>query len=111
MSEVKQYALQESQEPLEIRVYPGADADFYLYNDEGDGYNYEKGEYSIIPIHWSEKAGVLTFGEISGRYEGMKDSLFFNVVFVNNKRGAGIETSQIDRLVTYHSERVTLKIQ
>lgn len=37
-----------------MNVFPGKDADFRLYSDSGDGYGYEKGEYSFIDIGWSE---------------------------------------------------------
>ena len=50
-----QYAMQ-SANPIELRVYPGADGAFTLYEDEGDNYNYQKGKYSTIPITWSRPA-------------------------------------------------------
>ena len=38
-----QYATEKKWDNLEIRVYPGADGSFVLYEDENDNYNYEKG--------------------------------------------------------------------
>ena len=38
----KQYASENLSAPLEIHIYPGEDASFHLYEDEGDNYNYEK---------------------------------------------------------------------
>ena len=49
--------------PLEIHVYTGADADFVLYEDAGDGYGYENGEYAMISMHWDDKTGSLTIDE------------------------------------------------
>ena len=49
--------------PLEggrIRVYPGADANFTLYSDDGKTYNYEHGEATITPLRWDDAAGKLT---------------------------------------------------
>jgi alpha-D-xyloside xylohydrolase len=43
-----QYATEKAADPLEIRVYPGADGSFTLYEDEGENYNYETGKYSTI---------------------------------------------------------------
>jgi alpha-D-xyloside xylohydrolase len=43
-----------------IHVYPGADADFTLYNDDGKTYAYEKGEAKITKLHWNDAAGQLT---------------------------------------------------
>ncbi len=47
-----QYATQ-SIDPLEIRVYAGADASFTIYEDEGDTYNYEMGQHAQIPLTWN----------------------------------------------------------
>jgi alpha-glucosidase (family GH31 glycosyl hydrolase) len=43
-----------------VRVYPGADADFTLYNDDGRTYAYEKGESQITHLHWDDAAQKLT---------------------------------------------------
>ena len=55
-----QYAAQEPEEPLELRVYPGADGAFTLYEDAGDGYGYERGEYTVTQLHWNNASEVLT---------------------------------------------------
>ena len=38
-----------------LRVYPGADADFNLYNDDGTSYAYESGKFSITHLHWNDE--------------------------------------------------------
>lgn len=40
-----QYTGEKPWDHLEIRIYPGADGDFTLYEDEGNNYNYERGVY------------------------------------------------------------------
>jgi alpha-D-xyloside xylohydrolase len=57
-----------------IRVYPGADSDFTLYNDDGKTYAYEKGESSITRLHWSDAAGKLTH-EGAQAWTGPDDAL------------------------------------
>lgn len=53
-------------QPLEkVKVYPGADSTFTLYNDDGTTYAYEKGERQITTLKWNDKAGKLT-------HEGVK---------------------------------------
>ncbi|RRA49928.1 glycoside hydrolase family 31 protein [Acidipila sp. EB88] len=48
-------------QPLEkIKIYPGADATFTLYNDDGTTYNYEKGETKITTLKWNNATGKLT---------------------------------------------------
>jgi alpha-D-xyloside xylohydrolase len=44
----------EKQPLQELRVYPGADASFDLYNDDGTTYAYEKGAMQITHMRWSE---------------------------------------------------------
>ena len=65
---------------LQLRVYPGADASFTLYEDEGDNYNYEKGAYAEIPLDWNEKTHTLTIGRRKGSFNGMLLSRQFTVL-------------------------------
>jgi len=96
-----QYATQ-SIDTLEIRVYRGADAKFILYEDEGDNYNYEQGQYSLIPFSYSEATGQLVIGTRQGSYSGMPEDRIFDVVFVSSNHGTGIGyTSIIDTVVHY----------
>lgn len=55
-----QYADQQPEGPCVMRVYRGADAEFEWYRDSGDGYGYEKGEYSLTRLHWDDSALRLT---------------------------------------------------
>ncbi len=43
-----------------LRVYPGADADFTLYEDDGRTYDYEKGAGTELHLHWDDAAGKLS---------------------------------------------------
>jgi alpha-glucosidase (family GH31 glycosyl hydrolase) len=51
---------QDTQTIARVQVYPGADADFILYNDDGHTYAYERGQSQITHLHWNEAAGQLT---------------------------------------------------
>ena len=75
-----QYVGEKDWSELELRVYPGADGSFTLYEDEGDGYNYEKGLYSLIPISWNDRSRTLTIGDRKGEYPGMLSERKFTVV-------------------------------
>ena len=75
-----QYVGEKAWDNLEIRVYPGADGDFTLYEDEGDGYNYEKGIYTTITFHWTNKSRTLTIGNRKGEYPGMLKTRRFTIV-------------------------------
>jgi alpha-D-xyloside xylohydrolase len=58
-------------EMLEVHVYPGRDTTFTLYEDAGDGYGYEAGEFATVELAWDEEARRLTIGQRVGEYPGM----------------------------------------
>lgn len=62
MEQGLQYASEEVDTPLELRVYPGKDGQFTLYEDGGDDYGYEDGIYNRIPISWNDKDRKLRVG-------------------------------------------------
>ena len=75
-----QYVGEQAWDNLELRVYPGADGSFMLYEDEGDNYNYERGRYTTITFTWNDKARTLTIGQRQGEYPGMLTSRQFTIV-------------------------------
>ena len=81
-----QYVGEKAWDQLEIRVYPGADGSFVLYEDEGDGYNYEKGAYSTITFSWNDKARKLTIGVRKGDFPGLLKSRQFTVVLPDGRQ-------------------------
>jgi len=44
----------EKQAIAKVRVYPGADAEFTLFSDDGTTYAYEKGAGSVTHLHWDD---------------------------------------------------------
>jgi len=81
-----QYVGEKAWDNLEIRVYPGANGSFVLYEDEGDNYNYEKGVYSTITFSWNDKARKLTIGARKGEFPGMLKSRKFMVVLPDGRQ-------------------------
>lgn len=57
--------------PWEIRVYPGADGGFTLYEDDGETYAYERGERATTALRWDDARRTLHIGARQGRYPGM----------------------------------------
>ena len=86
---VVQYATEKPADPIELRVYRGADGTFTLYEDEGDNYNYEKGKFASIPMEWNEAKQTLTIGKRSGEFPGMLKERAFDIIFVAPNHGAG----------------------
>jgi alpha-D-xyloside xylohydrolase len=50
----------DTQKIAKLRVYPGADGDFELYRDDGTTYAYERGDFQISHLHWSDSSAKLT---------------------------------------------------
>ena len=50
----------EAQKIVKVRVYPGADGDFTLFDDDGKTYGYEQGEDRVSQLHWDNGGGKLT---------------------------------------------------
>jgi alpha-D-xyloside xylohydrolase len=71
MTEPVQYADEGLEKPLEIHVFPGADGSFTLYEDAGDGYGYEQGDYACTLLTWDDETCVLHLGKRQGSYPGM----------------------------------------
>ena len=59
MTEVMQYVDEKPDAPYEIVIYCGADGEFVLYDDSGDGYGYENGRYVKTNIRYNGSTGVV----------------------------------------------------
>jgi alpha-D-xyloside xylohydrolase len=105
-----QYSTEMPPDPMELRVYPGADGAFTLYDDENDNYNYEKGMYATIPLTWNNATRTLTIGARQGAYPGMAGSRTFRLVVVGANHGVGTAvTAAADQTVSYTGAAVELK--
>lgn len=94
-----QYVNENKYDNLEIVVYPGANGEFTLYEDEGDNYNYEKGKYSTIQLSWNDKAKSLTIGKRQGAFDGMLQNRTFRVKIVGGT----------EKTVQYNGKALTIK--
>lgn len=97
--EIEQYVGEIANPALTLNVYPGADAEFTLYDDAGDGYKYEHGEKVHIHISWSDKERALTIGASVGSYPEMPKARSISVQLT------GGEAQQI----TYNGKEQTLR--
>lgn len=97
---VMQYVGEKPWDNLEIRIYPGADAEFSLYEDEGDGYNYEQGYYSNIIFTWTDRTRTLHISARQGGYKGMILERKFTLMLPDGT------TKTID----YNGNQVTVKL-
>lgn len=95
-----QYSGEKAWDNLTVCVYPGADGNFTLYEDEFDNYNYEKGAYTEIPMIWDDSKRTLTIGSRKGEYTGMLAKRQFVVKTADGK----------ERTVTYTGKKVQVKL-
>ena len=89
LGEELQYAAEKPWDNLEIRVYPGADASFTLYEDEGDNYNYERGQSTEIQFRWNDRTRQLTIATRKGQFPGMLQQRRFTIVMPGQDASAG----------------------
>ena len=105
-----QYASEKPVNSIELRIYTGANAEFILYEDEGDSYAYEQGIYATIPIQWNEKDQTLIIGERQGKFPGILKNRIFKIIWVKEEHGIGEEiSSKVDEMVTYDGNRVIIR--
>jgi alpha-D-xyloside xylohydrolase len=97
-------------DPIELRIYPGANGEFTLYEDSGDGYGYEKGAHATITIRWDDASRTLTVGDREGNYTGMPQDRTFNVVIVSDGHGAGSDvTAKPDKTIQYSGAKIVAR--
>jgi alpha-D-xyloside xylohydrolase len=104
-----EWATQKAADPIELRIYTGADGSFTIYEDENDTYAYEKGARATIPMQWDDANRKLVIGDRQGQFPGMLAHRTFRIVFVGEGHGVGIEPSaQVDKIVDYAGEAITV---
>jgi len=97
-----EWSNEKPEDPIELRVYRGADGDFTLYEDENDTYDYEQGVYSTIPLHWDDAKQTLTIGDRQGKFPGMLQTRTFRIVLVGENHGTGVGSEdKPDKIVEY----------
>ncbi|MDE5585157.1 MAG: glycoside hydrolase family 31 protein [Muribaculaceae bacterium] len=85
LAEDMQYTSEKPWDYLTLNVYPGADAEFVLYEDEGDGFGYQEGKFTKIPMSWNDKKHTLTIDATKGSFDGMLKNRTFKVVLPDGR--------------------------
>jgi alpha-D-xyloside xylohydrolase len=107
-----EWSTEKPADPIELRVYRGADGEFTLYEDENDNYDYEKGVHATIPFRWDDARNTLTIGDRQGEFPEMLASRTFRIVFVSQNHGVGIAPCDIpDKVVQYSGKQVRVTPQ
>lgn len=111
MGPVMQYATEKPADKIELRIYPGANGEFKMYEDENDNYNYEKGAKATFSLSWNDKLRTLTISDTKGSFKGMLTQRVFNVVLVNGAHGSNTSaTVKFDKSIVYKGKQLVVKI-
>ncbi|MEM1606569.1 MAG: glycoside hydrolase family 31 protein [Candidatus Bathyarchaeia archaeon] len=110
MGPILQYAKEKPADPMEIRIYPGADGVFTIYEDDGETYEYERGKYSLIHLEWRDEEKTLSIEKRTGKYPGMLKERTFNIVLVKENHGVGLEEAEPDQTVLYKGKKMLIKL-
>lgn len=105
-----QYTGEKPLNELEIRIYPGADGNWTLFEDEGDTYNYLKGKYTHIPFHWNDAARTLTIGDRLGSFNGMLTNRTFHITIVDEATPSGDTPAKSSISVPYSGSLTTIQL-
>lgn len=111
MGPLMEYATQKPADTLELRIYPGADGKFTVYEDENDDYGYEKGRFAMFDFNWNDKTKTLVVSDTKGHFPGQLQQRVFRVVLVNGEHGAGIAgTDNADKTIVYRGKALSLRV-
>jgi alpha-D-xyloside xylohydrolase len=103
-----EWSTQKPADPIEVRIYRGADGTFTLYEDENDNYHYEKGAHATIAFRWDDARKTLTISARQGEFPGMLANRAFHVVFVSDNHGVGIVSGAADKIVKYSGQQISV---
>ena len=109
MGPAVQYATQSPEAPYEVRIYPGADARFTIYEDDNETYAYEKGQRATYDLIWDDKARTLRIGARQGGFPGMVSRRTLNIVLMNDAHHAGMAPAPASRSIYYRGKQALVR--
>ena len=105
-----QYSDEKAPSQITLYVYGGKDGEFKLYEDDGESYDYEKGQYARIPFKFDNKTQTLTIEKREGSYKGMLEERSFNIVYVTPEKPIGYNPDAKGQVVKYDGKRIEVKL-
>ncbi len=107
MGPVVQNAFENPGTPLELRIYPGSDGEFLFYDDAGDGYSYEEGDYSFTKIVWNDSLSELTVKPAVGNLTLMRQ---FRAIKVTDGESADLNEAEQAISIQYVGNMTRLRL-
>ncbi len=105
-----QYSNEKPASEITLYVYAGQNGSFTLYEDEGENYNYEKGQYARIPFEYDEATHSLTIGERQGEFPGMLKERNFHIVLVDKTHPQPYNPDARGKTVNYDGKKQVVKL-
>ena len=105
-----QYATEKPGAPYEIRIYPGANAKFTIYEDDNETYAYEHGQRATYELTWNDAARTLTIGARQGSFPGMIAKRQLDVVLATPGKNAGLSRPAEAKTVLYTGAPLEVKL-
>jgi len=97
---------------LEVRIYPGADGSFSLYEDDGKSRDYQAGAASVIDFTYTEGTSTLFVAERKGSFKGMLQERPLKIVVVREGKGHGLEPeTSPDQAVVYKGAKLSISLK
>ncbi|MBP2158739.1 MULTISPECIES: TIM-barrel domain-containing protein [Asticcacaulis] len=109
MGPTLQYATEHPEADYEIRIYPGADGTFTVYEDDNETYDYEKGQYATYELNWNDATRTLSVGARKGDYPGLTETRKLNFVLATPANATAIAPAAATKSVIYTGKPVSVK--
>jgi len=102
-----QYADEKLPEEMNLIIYPGGNATFNLYEDDGSTYAYENGEFSVINFDWKDTEKTLVIHKRKGTYSEMLNAREFILTIAGPDMGGPVPPVG-GRKVEYKGEEISV---
>ncbi len=109
-TQVMQYVDEVKNAPLNLIVFPGANGEFTLYDDDGRSLDYEKGKFAKIKISFDNRTRTLNIGAREGSYDGMPFEREIRVKLFDNNAILSKDFEAFDKKVIYKGQAVRIRL-
>ena len=103
-----QHVAERPDAPYEIRIYPGADATFTVYEDDNETYAYERGERATYELVWNDTTKTLRIGARQGTFPGLVDTRELTIVLVDGAKATAAPA--VTKTIRYTGEAAEVKL-
>jgi len=108
MGPIMEYVGEKPDAAWEIRVYPGSNGKFTVYEDEGNNYNYQKGRSASYTFLWDDRKHELAISGRTGAFTGMTKKRKLNIVLVKGGHGTGVQETT-GKIIEYTGRQMVVK--